>query len=78
MTEIIYYQDQYNKEIEATIVKIDGNKVLLDKTIFIPQTNTEPDDFGKINNMKIAGSKKDGDRIWHIFQNKFLFESAIE
>jgi len=33
MTELIYYQDQYRKEIEAKVIKIEGNKVLLDKTI---------------------------------------------
>ncbi len=68
MTELIYYQDQYKKETDAKVVKVDGNKVLLDKTIFIPQTNTEPGDFGKIMDVKIAGSKKEGDNIWHILQ----------
>ncbi len=60
MTELVYYEDQYKTEIEAKVLKIEGNKILLDKTIFIPQTNNEPGDFGKVDNMKIAGSKKDG------------------
>ena len=66
MTELIYYQDQYKKETDAKVVKVEGNKILLDKTIFIPQTNTEPGDFGKIMDVKIAGSKKEGDNVWHI------------
>ena len=74
MTELIYYQDQYKKELEAKIVKIEGNRVLLDKTIFIPQTNTEPGDFGKINNMRIAGSKKDGKDIWYIIPKQIPFQ----
>ncbi len=76
MTELIYYQDQYKKELEAKIVKIKGNQVLLDKTIFIPQTNTEPGDFGKINNIKIAGSKKEGNDVWHIFPKTISFEEG--
>lgn len=68
MTELIYYQDQYKTEIEAKVVRVEGNKVLLDKTIFIPQTNTELGDFGKIMDVKIAGSKKEGDNVWHILQ----------
>ena len=64
--ELIYYQDQYKAEIEAEVKKVEGNKVLLDRTIFIPQTNTEPGDFGKINDVKIAGSKKEGNNVWHI------------
>lgn len=35
MTELIYYKNQYMKEIEAKIMKIEGNRILLDKTIFI-------------------------------------------
>ena len=66
MTELVYYQDQYKTEIEAKVEKVEGNKISLDKTIFIPQTNTEPGDFGKIQDIKIAGSNKDGDDIWHI------------
>jgi len=66
MTELIYYQDQYKKEFETKVVKIEGNRILLDKTIFIPATNTEPADIGKINGTKISGSKKEGDDVWHI------------
>ncbi len=76
MTELIYYQDQFKKEFDAKILKIDGNRIILDKTIFIPQTNTEPGDFGKINNMKIAGSKKDGKHLWHIFQKQIPFQEG--
>jgi len=66
MTNLVYYEDPYKTEIEAKVMKVEGNKVLLDKTIFIPQTNTEPGDFGKIQDVKIAGSKKENDEIWHI------------
>lgn len=66
MTDLVYYKDPYKTEIEAKVMKVEGNKVLLDKTIFIPQTNTEPGDFGKIQHVKIAGSKKENDEIWHI------------
>ncbi len=76
MIELIYYQDQYRKELEAKILKVERNQVLLDKTIFIAQTNTEPADYGKINNMKIAGSKKDGKDVWHIFQKPMPFKEG--
>lgn len=66
MTDLVYYQDQYKTEIEAKVVRVEGNKILPDKTIFIPQTNTEPGDFGKVQDVKIAGSKKEGDDVWHI------------
>lgn len=74
MTELIYYQDQYQKEDEARIVKVEGNRILLDKTIFIPQTNTELGDLGKVQDIKIAGSKKEGDDIWHIIPQNNPFK----
>jgi len=76
MTELIYYQDQYKKELEAKIVKVQGPQVLLDQTIFISQTNTEPGDFGKINNLKIIGSKKEGNDVWHIFPKSVPFKEG--
>ncbi len=72
-TEKIYHQDQYQKELEAKVLDIDGNKILLDRTLFIPQTNNEPGDFGKIDGLKISGSKKDGDNIWHILEKRIPF-----
>lgn len=74
MTELIYYQDQYKIDLEARVVKIDGNKILLDKTIFIPQTNNEPGDFGIINSVEISSSLKDENNIWHIFEKPFSFQ----
>jgi len=76
MTDLIYYEDQYKQELEAKIVKIEGNRILLDKTIFIPQTNTEPGDFGKINNMRIVGSKKEGKDVWHIIPKQIPFKEG--
>ncbi len=66
MTDLIYYKDQYKTEVEAKVVKVEENKILLDKTIFIPQTNTELGDFGKIQDIKISGSKKEDEEVWHI------------
>lgn len=76
MTELIYFEDQYKKELDAEIIQIERNRILLNKTIFIPQSNNEPGDFGKINNMKIAGSKKDGKDIWHIMQKQISFREG--
>jgi Ser-tRNA(Ala) deacylase AlaX len=74
MTELLYYQDQYKKEADAEVIKGEGNRILLDKTIFIPQTNTELGDFGKVRDVKITGSKKEGDDVWHIIPQSNPFK----
>ncbi|MDD5146811.1 MAG: alanyl-tRNA editing protein [Candidatus Pacebacteria bacterium] len=74
MTDLIYYQNQYQKEAEAKVMQIEGSKILLDKTIFIPASNTEPSDAGTINGLVIENSYKDGDNIWHIVSGEINFQ----
>lgn len=78
MNEIVYYKDQYLKEIEAKIIKIDGNKILLDKTIFIPAIANELGDIGKINGRRISGSKKEGEEIWNILEKPTDFKEGMK
>jgi len=73
MQELIYYQDQYKTELETKVLKAESNRVLLSQTIFIPASNTEPGDVGKINRVKISGSKKEDDGVWHIFEKQINF-----
>jgi len=70
MNKLIYYQDQYQKELEAKVLKVNDKRILLDQTIFIPASNTEPGDIGKINGVKISGSKKEEDGVWHISERQ--------
>jgi Ser-tRNA(Ala) deacylase AlaX len=76
MNELVYYQDQYLKELEAGILKIEEKRLLLDKTIFIPASNTEPGDVGKINGVKIVGSKKEEDGVWQILERQILLNTG--
>ncbi len=48
MTEAVYYQDSYLKEIDATITKIKGDMIELDRSIFYPLGGGQPGDTGWI------------------------------
>lgn len=74
MQKLLYYDDQYLVETEAEILKIDGNKILLDKAIFIPASHTEPGDEGTINEIKIIGSEKLSGEIWHTLAEELNFK----
>ena len=76
MTELLYYQNQYLREIQAKVVEVRGGKVSLEKTIFIPQTSTELGDSGAIDKIRILGSQKDGDKIWHIIPEPVTFQPS--
>lgn len=78
MTELLYYKDQYLKETKAKVLKIEGKNVLLDKTIFFPQSAGEPGDAGKINGMRLSGLKKEGNAVTHIIEKQPTFSAGEE
>jgi len=66
----LYYKDAYMKEFKAKIVKIDGNKIYLDKTAFYPEGGGQPCDKGMIvgDNFEfvVEDVQKEGNYIAHI------------
>ena len=48
MTEILFRDDSYLKECEASVVAVDDEAIVLDRTIFYPMGGGQPGDSGKI------------------------------
>lgn len=46
MTELLCLTDSYLREFEATIMEVEGNRVVLDRTAFYPQGGGQPSDVG--------------------------------
>ncbi|MFH0869061.1 MAG: alanyl-tRNA editing protein AlaXM [archaeon] len=69
MTELLYMKDSYLKEFEATVTKVEGKIIVLDKTAFYPQGGGVPDDRGKLvsgdKSYYIRLVKKMGDVVIH-------------
>lgn len=61
MTELVYYEDAYVKSIEATVTAVDGNAVILDKTIFYPECGGQPGDRGCLGPYIIKDTQKGKD-----------------
>lgn len=75
-TKILFHKDSYLKESQTKVIKVEGNRILLEKTIFFPQTSTEPGDIGKVNDRKIVGLKKENGEIWHILNKPPVFKEG--
>lgn len=76
MTRMLFLEDPYQKSHQTKVLAIEGNRVLLEETIFFPQTSTEPGDTGKINDRKVIGLKKEGEQVWHILNNPPAFNEG--
>ena len=67
MTELLYQQDSYLKESEATVKESNGKYIVLDKSIFIPIGGGLPNDEGTItkdnNNYKVIYAIKKDNNI---------------
>lgn len=71
MSKLLYLEDSYLKECDATITSVKDNKyVILDQTIFYPKGGGQPSDIGKLI--------RDGEEFNIIYVGKFSGEVSHE
>ncbi len=73
MTEKLYLNEAYMKECEARIIKIAGNDLILDRTVFYAAGGGQPGDTGIIRcgerNYEVLDTVKDGNDVVHKMKN---------
>ncbi len=69
MTDLLYQDDAYCKEFDATVAEVNGDWVAFDRTAFYPGGGGQPCDFGTLEangqTWKVVKVKKEGDKVWH-------------
>ncbi len=78
MTEKLFWQDAYIKDFEATVISVDGSRLVLDRTAFNPRGGGLVSDLGTVNGLAIAEVLKEGDEIFHVFQVRPDFEPGAK
>lgn len=68
-TEKRYYDNPYARSIMALVIKVDNDKVYLNKTIAYTEGGGQPGDRGVINNKEFIDTQKDGESIYHLCPN---------
>lgn len=77
LTEAIYLENSYEKEFDATVVKVDGNMVVLDRTLFYPSGGGQPNDTGVLerdNQFDVVDCRKIDGEIVHFLGSHDLME----
>ncbi|NLX46718.1 MAG: alanyl-tRNA editing protein [Euryarchaeota archaeon] len=57
MTEKLYQSDPYLKEFAATVTKVEGDWVVLDRTVFYPGGGGQERDRGKLDGLQVTDVK---------------------
>ncbi len=73
MTDKLYLNDSYVREITSRITGVEGNTLRLEKTIFYPTGGGQPSDSGELisNGLKarIQEARKNGDEVDHVLES---------
>ncbi|MDJ0958980.1 MAG: alanyl-tRNA editing protein [Arenicellales bacterium] len=83
MTEELFRDDSYLKNCEATVVAVQDNAVILDKTVFYPNSGGQPGDIGVLTmasgeKIEIVDTQKSPEGILHITEEGASLPSVGE
>lgn len=70
ITERVYYAQPYLQSIQAKVLSIEGEKVVLDRTICYPECGGQPGDIGTLGGCVLYDTRKEGeDGIVHMVKS---------
>src|SRR3989442_13086344 len=65
VTKKLFWDRPYDREFEAKVVSVDGQRVILDQTLFYPRGGGVASDTGLLGSAKGVEVTKQDDQIWH-------------
>jgi len=80
MTRKLYWDDPYQREFDGRVVALDGERVILDQTVFHPRGGGLVGDMGEIGGVRVVETAKgEGDSIIHVLEKKpeFAVEETV-
>lgn len=68
-TRKLYYENVYQKDFQAKITKISGDRIFLDQTCFYPKSGGQVGDIGYINDLRVIETFYEDKDIAHRVEN---------
>jgi len=65
VTKKLFWDRPYDREFQGKVVSVDGQRVVLDQTLFYPRGGGVASDTGLLDNAKVVEVTKQDDQIWH-------------
>ena len=73
MTEELFLDDSYLREFDASVVKLAGREVILDRTAFYPGGGGQPPDKGTLGvgpiRVSVVDARREGGAVVHVLDN---------
>lgn len=69
-TQALYYDDWKRSKFKSKVIKINENKVILDKTFFYPTSGGQINDIGNLGGIEVKNVYKQGPHIVHVLERK--------
>lgn len=76
-TNILYYQKPKQKVFKAKVLKITGNMVILNRTLFYPEGGGQEADHGCLNNCRVYDVQRQGNIVVHFVEKPNFREGDI-
>lgn len=73
-TKKLYWEDPYQREFDASVQSVDGNKVVLNQTCFYSMGGGQVGDTGELDGVRIVDTIKKDDIIVHILEKETSFK----
>jgi len=73
MTRRLFWEDMYMKEFDGKVIRVDGNRVVLDQTAFNPRGGGLVSDLGRLGDSNLTEVIKENEEVIHLVNDAAPF-----
>jgi len=75
-TKKLFWEDPYRREFDATVIRAEANRVVMDQTCFYARGGGQAADTGDIQGIRVVGVESEASDIVHILEKDAPFKAG--